>query len=142
MTIKSDIKTSTIFIVLEIIIGGLCGYWYIESYHGETLDLSSSVFRFYLYLNIIFFGCTLLIGTLHIALLAKWKQWLSAVLISLGLGVLFLLIYSNLSQTLNPDLRMMSLFSSQVGFVIGFNIGLFWKRMKINNKQVEEKKPL
>jgi hypothetical protein len=126
---KKDKKTIIIFGVLELIIGGILGFIYLDNFQGEG-ELNNSIIQFYLTLNAIFLGTTILIGTLNIGLLKIWDKMFNAILFSLGLGLLCLatysLTFSFLSYTLN--IRVTPLFFTLLGFVIGFNLGLIRKR--------------
>jgi hypothetical protein len=126
---KKDKKTIIIFGVLELIIGGILGFIYLDNFQGEG-ELNNSIIQFYLTLNAIFLGTTILIGTLNIGLLKIWDKMFNAILFSLRLGLLCLAIYSLtfsfLSYTL--DIRVTPLFFTLLGFVIGFNLGLIRKR--------------
>jgi len=133
MKTSKTIIIITVFVAIELIIGSLIGKYYLDNYPSSgNKSLMYSIINFYLTINVIFFVVTIALGTISIWALKKWERLLSSILISAIIGFIFLIIYtmafSFLTYTLN--IRRIPIFFPLLGFIVGFNWGI-WRKGKL-----------
>jgi hypothetical protein len=109
-------NTESIFIFLEIVFGLAGGIFYIYLVEKPRQSLFDSILTTYLVLNGIFFGVTVLFGVMCGLLLNRTRKLLSATLMSLAIGVGFLLLHAFALPI--PFFAFFSLF----GYIIGFHL--------------------
>jgi len=100
---------------LEIILGLLFGYIYINTRGESHRSLNESIILFYFIINAIFFGTTLVIGTIVSIIIKSLDSIFSSIFGSILLGFAFLLIHAFLFSTAP------FVFFSLFGHIIGFN---------------------
>jgi hypothetical protein len=121
-----------IFIILEIFLGIMGGIFYINQLNDRaTQSLMDSVFNLYLILNAIFFGITVVLGTISAIYLRKTDRLLISIMLSLAGGVLFLIIHATILSI--APFAFFSLF----GFVLGFNYYLLQKPNATKNANID-----
>ena len=103
------------FIVLEIILGILFGYLYINTRGDSHRSLNESILLFYFTINGIFFGTTLIVGIACSIIIKSTDSIFSSVFGSILVGLTFLLIHAFIFST-GPFV-----FFSLFGHIIGFN---------------------
>ena len=127
VTDKKTFLIIAIFAAGELILGYMAGYYFLYNYNLTSPELSTSVLMTYIPLNGIFFTTTILPGIMSIVLLKIRHRLLLAILLSFGLGSLFLIFYAltfNLLQDI-LSLRFILMFFPLLGFVAGFNAAVF-----------------
>jgi|GEM_PF-3594496 len=112
----------TVFVILEILLGISGGIFYINQLEDTpNSSLMDSIFNAYLVLNAIFFGITVVLGTVSAIYLRKTNRLFTSIFLSLAIGVLFLIIHATV-LAVAPFA-----FFSLLGFVLGFNYYLLQK---------------
>jgi len=120
---------ATSFIVLEVLVGLIGGILYINKPELPEYSLSDSILNFYIILNGIFFGSTILFGTVSSILLKKTNRLIISVLLSLAAGIFSLILHAIVFPI--PIFAFFSLF----GFILGFNLYLLKEPFNSNNKK-------
>ena len=114
MSKKSE-NIASILILLEVVVGITVGIIYINSLGKPELSLQDSILNFYLVLNSIFLGITVLLGTVTSFLINRIDRILIAIFLSLAAGIGLLIVHAVILPAL--IFSFLSLF----GFIIGFN---------------------
>lgn len=115
--------------MLEVLVGLIGGILYINKPELPEYSLSDSILNFYIILNGIFFGSTILFGTVSSILLKKTNRLIISVLLSLAAGIFSLILHAIVFPI--PIFAFFSLF----GFILGFNLYLLKEPFNSNNKK-------
>ncbi len=112
---KKPGNIASIFVLLEIGVGIMVGIIYINSLGEPESSLLDSILNFYIVLNSIFFGITVLLGAITSFLIKRTARILIAILLSLAGGIGLLIVHALIIPV--PIFSFFPLF----GFIIGFN---------------------
>jgi hypothetical protein len=97
------------------VVGITAGIIYINSLGEAESSLFDSILNFYLVLNSIFFGITVLLGTITSFLIKRIDRTLIAIFLSLAAGIGLLIVHALILPV--AIFSFLSLF----GFIVGFN---------------------
>ena len=115
------------FIWLEAILGIVGGIVFISiSPENATDTLNNSIFKFFLSLNAIFFGVTIVLGTINLILIKKISELPLSVLASVGIGIVSIVVSAFASSTFG----IVAAFIPLGGFIFGFYLPVLNKFYK------------
>ena len=115
---RNERQITITFIWLEAIFGILGGIVYIAiAPENKTDSMETSILKFFLFMNVIFFCVTIVFGAINLILIKRTKQLLVAFLLSLGFGILCILICVLASSVI----EILAAFIPLAGYIFGFN---------------------
>ena len=113
--LSSNIST---FIWLEVILCLVGGVIYIVVSPGNAHDnLNTSILKFFLFLNVIFFSVTILLGAISLVLIRKASYLPLSIILSAVLGVTSIIVSGLLFSTF---FGIIAVFLPIAGFIFGF----------------------